>query len=133
MLTRDTEAQLPHPRDMPSCGGLGLYRKEELSVQESTVCRMSSTPLNPMKLQKREKGVKPTFIEGRPATQASRGRVLFHSPWGRRMRPREVMSLVQVRIACYGPVPGFCMPSLMLWAAGIGEGFQEEVRPELAP
>lgn len=133
MLTRDTETQLPHPWDMPSCGGLGLYCKEELSVQEGTVCRMSSTPLNPMKLQKREKGVKPTFIEGRPATKTSRGKVSFHSPWGRRMRPREVTSLVQVHIACYEPVPGFCMPSLMLWAAGIREGFKEEVRPELAP
>lgn len=66
---RDTETQLPHPQDMPSLGGLGLYREEELSVQEGTVYQMSSIPLNPMELWRGEKGVKPTFIEGRSARQ----------------------------------------------------------------
>ena len=50
VLTRDTETQPPHPGDMPSCGGPGPYREEELSVQEGTVCLMSSILLNPMEL-----------------------------------------------------------------------------------
>ena len=52
--------------------------------------------------QRKEKGIKPAFVEGRPAgQQASRERVLLNSYQRRKMRLRLVLWLAQGHIASY--------------------------------